>query len=80
MRGENTEKVYRLGGRVRVQVLRVDLEQRRVELGIVEILAEVRADERRRGPRRSKAQPGGSPRGTIGRRVPAQRGRRRGRR
>jgi ribonuclease R len=53
--GENTGKIYRLGGRVRVQVLRVDMTLRRVELGVVEILDQVREDERRRGPRRSRA-------------------------
>ncbi len=38
LRGENTRKVYRLGDRVRVQVVRVDMEQRQIELGLVEIL------------------------------------------
>jgi ribonuclease R len=57
LRGENTHKVYRLGDRVRVQVLRVDMQLRRVDLGVVEILTDVREDERRRGPRRSKAAP-----------------------
>jgi ribonuclease R len=57
LRGENTHKVYRLGDRVRVQVIRVDEEKRQVELGLVEILDAVRKDERRRGPRRRKATP-----------------------
>jgi ribonuclease R len=57
LRGENTQKVYQLGGRVRVQVVRVDMERRQIDLGLVEILDAVRADERRRGPRHSKAQP-----------------------
>ena len=56
-RGENTKKVYRLGDRVRVQVIRVDRERRRIELGLVEVLEAVRRDERRRGTRRSKAKP-----------------------
>jgi ribonuclease R len=55
LRGENTEKVYRLGDRVRVQVLRVNMEIRQVDLGLVEILERVREGER--GPRRSKAAP-----------------------
>jgi ribonuclease R len=57
LRGENTQKVYQLGGRVRVQVIRVDMERRQIDLGLVEILEAVREDERRRGPRRSKARP-----------------------
>ena len=56
LRGENTQKVYRLGDRVRVQVVRVDLERRQVDLGLVEILDRLR-DEETRGPRRSKAKP-----------------------
>ncbi len=67
LRGENTGKSYRLGDRVKVQVLRVDLEQRQVSLGIVEILDAVRASESRRGPRRSKARPKGEARRAKGR-------------
>ncbi len=36
--GESTRKAYRLGDRVRVQVVRVDLERRQIDLGLVEIL------------------------------------------
>ncbi len=50
-------KVYRLGDRVKVQVVKVDMERRQVDLGLVEILDAVRASEENRGPRRSKAQP-----------------------
>ena len=57
LRGENTGRVYRLGDRVRVQVVKVDMERRQVDLGLVEILEKVRASERHRGPRRSKAEP-----------------------
>jgi ribonuclease R len=57
LRGENTQKIYQLGDRVRVQVVRVDLERRQIDLGLVEILDAVRTDERRRGPRHSKARP-----------------------
>ena len=52
--GENTKKVYRLGDKVRVQVVRVDMERRQVDLGLVEILERVRTDERARGPHRSR--------------------------
>ena len=51
MRGENTKKTYRLGDKVRVQVVRVDMERRQVELGLVEILETVRRQERRGVPR-----------------------------
>jgi ribonuclease R len=53
--GENTRKVYRLGDRVSVQVVRVDQERRQIDLALEEILAAVREDERRRGPGRSHA-------------------------
>jgi ribonuclease R len=55
LRGENTHKVYRLGDKVQVQVIRVNMELRQVDLGLVEILERVREGER--GPRRSKAAP-----------------------
>jgi ribonuclease R len=53
--GENTRKVYRLGDRVNVQVVRVDQERRQIDLAIVEILEAVRESETRRGARRSQA-------------------------
>jgi hypothetical protein len=42
---------------VAVQVVKVDMERRQVDLGLVEILEAVRQSEENRGPRRSKAQP-----------------------
>jgi ribonuclease R len=57
LRGENTRKVYRLGDKVTVQVVRVDMERRQVDLGLVEILEAVRREERPRGPIRSKVAP-----------------------
>ena len=54
LRGENTKRVYRLGDKVLVQVVRVDMERRQVDLGLVEILETVRRDERARGAIRSK--------------------------
>src|SRR5690349_18973061 len=57
LRGENTGKEYRLGDRVSVQVIRVDMERRQVDLGLVEILDAVRESEQNRGPRRSSAEP-----------------------
>ena len=60
LRGENTGKVYRLGDRVTVQVVKVDMERRQVDLGLVEILDAVRAvrGEPRAAPQqgRSRAQ------------------------
>jgi ribonuclease R len=53
--GENTGKVYRLGDKVAVQVIKVDMERRQVDLGLVEILERVRESEQNRGPRRSRA-------------------------
>jgi ribonuclease R len=55
--GENTRKTYRLGDKIVVQVIRVDLERRQIDLGVDEVLEAVRADERRRGPSRSHARP-----------------------
>ena len=52
--GETTGKVYRLGDRVEVQVVRVDPVRRQLDLGVVEILDAVRASERNRGPRRGR--------------------------
>jgi ribonuclease R len=57
LKGENTGKVYRLGDKVKVQVVRVDMERRQIDLGLVEILESVRRSESHRGPRRSRAQP-----------------------
>jgi ribonuclease R len=57
LRGENTKKIYRLGDKVLVQVVRVDMERRQVDLGLVDILEAVRREERPRGPIRSKVAP-----------------------
>jgi ribonuclease R len=51
LRGESTRRAYRLGDRVRVRVVRVDLEKRQIELGLVEILDAVRRKGLRPGPR-----------------------------
>jgi ribonuclease R len=55
LRGENTQKTYRLGDKVKVQVVRVNMDVRQIDLGLVEILERVREGEV--GPRRSKARP-----------------------
>jgi ribonuclease R len=54
LKGENTRKAYRLGDKVRVQVVRVDMERRQVDLGLVEILEAIRREERPREPIRSR--------------------------
>jgi len=59
MRGENTKKVYRLGDKVLVQVVRVDLERRQVDLGLVEILEKVRREGQGQPPR-SRIRPKGA--------------------
>jgi ribonuclease R len=55
LRGENTQKVYRLGDKVKVQVIRVNMELRQVDLGLADILDRVR--EGGHGPRRGRATP-----------------------
>jgi ribonuclease R len=57
LRGEHTKKMYRLGDRVDVQVVRVDMERRQVDLGLVEILEHVRRDERGTRQVRSRVKP-----------------------
>jgi ribonuclease R len=55
--GENTRKTYRLGDQVKVQIIKVDMERRQIDLGLEDVLAKVRRDERSRGPTRSSARP-----------------------
>jgi len=52
LRGEKNGRVYRLGDRVEVQVIRVDLERRQIDLGLMEILDAVRRSDRPRGSRK----------------------------
>ncbi len=60
LRGENAEKVYRLGDRVFVQVARVDLERRRVDFALLDVLARARgAKPSRRAPRPTAARRSG---------------------
>jgi len=71
LRGENNHTVYRLGDKVKVQVIRVDMDLRRIDLGLVEILERVREGER--GPRRSKAVPKHAPAGARRKQRPGRR-------
>jgi len=57
LRGENTGRTFRLGDKVGVQVIKVDMARRMIDLGLTEVLAKVRDSESNRGPRRSKAEP-----------------------
>ncbi len=50
-RGESTGKVYRLGDRVEVRLVRVDLEHRQIDLALTEILDAVRHTRDGRPPR-----------------------------
>jgi ribonuclease R len=63
LRGENTGREYRLGDRVTVQVIRVDMERRQIDLGLVGILEELRGAESgepvRRGTGSARARPPG---------------------
>ena len=69
LRGENTQKIYRLGDKVKVQVIRVNMDVRQIDLGLVEILERVREGEVRaasfegapetRTPGQERAGPGG---------------------
>jgi ribonuclease R len=57
LQGEKTGRVYRLGDKVTVQVVKVDMERRQIDLGLSEILDRVRESERNRGPRHSRITP-----------------------
>jgi ribonuclease R len=68
LKGENTGKVYRLGDRVEVQVVKVDQEQRKVDFALVDVLE--RAAARRvdgAAPRRPRVVEGGRSRGPAAR-------------
>jgi ribonuclease R len=72
LRGENTGKTYRLGDQVKVQVIRVDMERRQIDLGLVEILEAVR-ETRRPHTSRGRVQARRERRQRPGRRERAQR-------
>jgi ribonuclease R len=89
LRGEKNGRVYRLGDRVSVQVVRVDLERRQIDLGLEEILEAVRrrggqwTGKRPDRPQRSVPDDRPAPRRDRGGRAagaPKDRGRKGGRR
>ncbi len=67
LKGENTKKIYRLGDRVEIRVVRVDLERRQLDFALVDVLEKAaarpgRASKRPRSPepgrpRRKRARP-----------------------
>jgi ribonuclease R len=50
LKGDNTKKVYRLGDKVQVQVVRVDLERRQIDLALVDVLERAAAGTRKGAP------------------------------
>jgi ribonuclease R len=60
LKGENTERVYRLGDRVEVQVVRVDLERRQIDFALVDVL-ERAARTRKPGAARPRRRAGAKP-------------------
>ena len=72
LKGENTKTVYRLGDRVEVQVVRVDLERRQVDFALVDVLERARRAGRagRPAPRARARGPGR--RWVLGRRGAAE--------
>ena len=65
LKGENTDKVYRLGDKVEVQIARVDLERRQIDLALVDVLERARGarPDRETRPRPSRpTTPAASPR------------------
>lgn len=67
LKGEKRGRVYRLGDRVTVQVIRVDMERRQIDLGLSEILAAVEKSPRPRGRRADRpASPAREGRGRAG--------------
>ena len=71
LKGENTRKAYRLGDRVEVQVVRVDLERRQIDFALVDVLERSAAGARK--GRAPAARPGRSPARSRPRRSAARR-------
>jgi ribonuclease R len=53
LKGENTRQIYRLGDEVEVQVVRVDLERRQIDLALVDVLRRAAAGARKNRPPRA---------------------------
>lgn len=61
LKGENTQKVYRLGDKVEVQVAKVDLERRQIDFALVDVLQRARAGARKTMPGRGRPTAGRKP-------------------
>jgi ribonuclease R len=59
-KGAHGKRVYRLGDRVQVQVVRVDLERRQIDFALEDVLERAAG---RRGSKPGPARPKGPPRG-----------------
>ena len=57
LRGENSRKVYRLGDMVKVQLVRVDRDHRKLELALMEVMDRVRRFDAQPRPRKSTGRP-----------------------
>jgi ribonuclease R len=55
LKGESTRTVYRLGDKVEVQLVRVDLERRQLDFALVDVLQRAAGGARRRAPVRAGA-------------------------
>ncbi len=61
LQGENTKKVYRLGDKVEVQVVRVDLERRQLDFALVDVLERAAAGARKGRPPAAPSRRGAPP-------------------
>jgi ribonuclease R len=74
LKGENTRKAYRLGDKVEVQVVRVDLERRQIDFALVDILALARSVRPQPGASAPRGGRGGWGGGTGGEAPPPKKG------
>jgi ribonuclease R len=58
--GESTKKTYRLGDRVSVQIVRVDMERRQIDLALEDVLAKVRSASAKASARQAGSARGAS--------------------
>jgi ribonuclease R len=67
LKGDSTRKVYRLGDKVEVQVVRVDLERRQIDLALVDVLQRAAAGARKGAPPRAgrRGRPPAPRRGSV---------------
>ena len=68
LKGENTRRIYRLGDRVEVQVVRVDRERRQIDFALVDVLKRAARRGSRPAGGEAPSRSRGSPRGGRARR------------